>query len=150
MPAPSLSWSRRCAALLLALLACALWGSLWQTQFNLGELRALGLEIPLGLRLQTTWRDVYGFGPLYAAICLVGLVPAFAVAGWLARGRASGRLPLYVLAGAVAVWAALASADLLAGISVLVFAARDPLGLASLVAGGALAGAVYAMRTRTV
>jgi hypothetical protein len=143
----SISWTRRGAAFLLALLACALCGSLAQTQFNLGELQALGVPVPFDVRLRTTWRDVYGFAPLYAAIVAVGLLPAFALAGWLARGRGS-RLPLYLLAGGTAVWAALASANALAGIPVLVFAARDPLGMACLIGGGALAGAVYALRTR--
>lgn len=141
------SWTRRCTAFLLALVVCALCGSIAQTQFNLAELQALGLPIPAGVRLQTTWRDIYGFGPLYAAVVAVGLLPAFAVAGALARGGAL-RLPLYLLAGGCAVWAALASANALAGIPVLVFATRVPAGLACLVGGGVLAGAVYALRTR--
>lgn len=142
-----LSWTRRCTAFLLALLVCVVCGSIAQTQFNLAELRALGLPIPAEVRVQTTWRDLYGFGPLYAAIVAVGLLPAFALAGALARGGRA-RVPLYLLAGGSAVWAALASANALAGIPVLVFATREPAGLACLVAGGVLAGAVYALRTR--
>ncbi|WP_313914214.1 hypothetical protein [Tahibacter sp.] len=141
------SRTRRCTAFLLAIVVCALCGSIAQTQFNLAELQALGLPIPAGVRLQTTWRDIYGFGPLYAAVVAVGLLPAFALAGALARGGRS-RLPLYLVAGGSAVWAALASANALAGIPVLVFAARVPAGLACLVGGGVLAGAVYALRTR--
>jgi hypothetical protein len=145
----TISLPRRAAVFALALLACALWGALWQTQFNLAELTALGLEIPAVLRLQTTWRDIYGFTPLYAAICLVGLLPAFIVAGWLARGRSSWRTWLYPLAGGVAIAAALYSANKLAGIEVLVFATRHPAGLALLIGGGVLAGALYQWRTRT-
>lgn len=148
MTAPTISWKRRGAAFLLALLGCALCGSLAQTQFNLAELQALGLPIPLHLRLQTTWRDLYGFLPLYAAIVAVGLLPAFALAGALARSRRS-RLPLYLLAGGSAVWAALASANALAGIPVLVFAAREPLGLLCLIGGGVLAGGIYVARARS-
>lgn len=142
------NWRRRSAAFLLALFICAAWGSLAQTQFNLADLVRLGIDIPLPVRLQSTWHDLYAFTPLYAAICLVGLVPAFALAGWLAQGYESRRTALYTLAGAAAVWAALYSANLLAGLVVLVFAARTPLGLASLMFGGALAGWCYAVRTR--
>lgn len=142
------NWRRRSAAFLLALCICAIWGSLAQTQFNLADLMRLGIDVPLPVRLQSTWHDLYAFTPLYAVICLVGLVPAFALADWLAQGYESHRTALYTLAGAAAVWAALYSANLLAGLVVLVFAARTPLGLASLMAGGALAGWCYAVRTR--
>jgi hypothetical protein len=148
MSATTIPLRRRAAAFALALLACAVLGSIAQTQFNLGDLRALGVEIPLTVRGQTTWRDLYGFAPLYAVIVAVGLLPAFIVAGLLARGQERRRLPLYLLAGGVAVWAALASANRLAGISVLVFATRHPLGLACLVAGGVAAGWIYVRRTR--
>ncbi len=147
MAGSPLSWKRRSVAFLLALVVCAVCGSIAQTQFNLTELQALGMPIPADVRLQTTARDLYGFGPLYAAIVAVGLLPAFAIAGALARGGAA-RLPWYLLAGGSAVWAALASANALAGIPVLVFAARDTWGLACLIGGGVLAGAVYVWRTR--
>lgn len=141
-------WRRRTSAFVLAVAVCALWGSLLQTQFNLGALIRLGVDIPLPVRLQSTWHDLYAFSPLYAVICLVGLLPAFAVAGWLAQGHAPQRTALFAAAGAAAVWSALQSANLLAGLLVLVFAARSPLGLASLMLGGALAGWCYAVRTR--
>lgn len=143
------SWGRRIGAFVLAVAVCALWGSLVQTQFNLGALTRLGVDIPLPVRLQSTWHDLYAFSPLYAGICLVGLLPAFAVAGWLAQGHAPQRTALFTAAGAAAVWSALQSANLLAGLVVLVFAARTPLGLASLMLGGAVAGWCYARITRS-
>jgi hypothetical protein len=139
-------WPARLRAFALALALCTVWGSLWQTQFNLYELEQLGLNISGSARLATTVQDLYRFAPLYAAICLVGLVPAFVVAGWFGRG--AGRAWLFALAGGVAVAAALRSADLLAGIEVLVFATRRPLGLAALVCGGVLAGWLYAWLRR--
>lgn len=140
------TWLPRLRAFALAVLVCAAWGSVWQTQFNLRELELLGLNIPGATRLSATLQDLYRFLPLYAAICLVGLAPAFAVAGWLGRGAA--RPWLYLLAGGVAVAAALRSADLLAGIEVLVFATRRDEGLAALLLGGVLAGWLYARLTR--
>jgi hypothetical protein len=137
----------RAAAFALALAACAVVGSIAQTQFNLADLASLGVEIPAVVRVQTTWRDLYGFAPLYAVVMAVGLLPAFIVAGLIARGEARRRRVWYPLAGAVAVWAALASANGLAGIPVLVFATRHSLGLACLIAGGALAGWIYVRRT---
>lgn len=148
MGATTIPLRRRAAAFVLALFACVAVGSVAQTQFNLGDLQSLGVEIAATVRWQTTWRDLLGFGPLYAAVAGVGLLPAFVVAGQLARGRQRRRASLYTVAGAVAVWAALASANRLAGISVLVFATRHPLGLACLVAGGALAGWIYVWRTQ--
>lgn len=139
-------WLPRLRAFALALLVCTAWGSVWQTQFNLHELELLGLNIPGSTRLSATVQDLYRFTPLYAAICLVGLAPAFAVAGWLGRG--ASRPWLYVLAGAVAVVAALRSADLLAGIEVLVFATRRAEGLVALMLGGVLAGWLYARLTQ--
>lgn len=142
------SWRTRTSAFVLAVAVCAVWGSLAQTQFNLGALVRLGVEIPLPVRLQSTWHDLYAFSPLYALVCLVGLLPAFVVAGWLAQGHAPRRTALFTAAGAAAVWSALQSANLLAGLVVLVFASRTPLGMASLMAGGAVAGWCYAVRTR--
>lgn len=147
MTAATISWKRRIAAFLLALLLCAVCGSLVQTGYNLADLVALGLDIPAALRGQTYWHDLHSFAPLYAAICAVGLLPAFVVAGVIARG-ARGRAVWYALAGGTAVWAALASANLLAGMPVLVFATRHAGGLAGLIAGGILAGLVYAALTR--
>lgn len=149
MSSPTLPpFRRRAAAFALALAACAVVGSIAQTQFNLADLMTLGVEIPAGVRLQTTGLDLCRFAPLYALVVAVGLLPAFVVAGLLARGRPQRRRLWYPLAGAVAVWAALASANRLAGIAVLVFATRHPLGLACLVAGGALAGWIYVRWTR--
>jgi hypothetical protein len=148
MGATGVSIWRRAIAFVLALLLCAGIGSLAQTQFNLGDLIALGAEVPWSVRAQTTWRDLYGFAPLYAAIVGVGLLPAFVVAGLIARDNDSRRPAWYALAGGVAVWAALESANRLAGIPVLVFATRQAAGLACLVAAGVLAGWFYARRTR--
>lgn len=139
---------RRLAAFVLALLVAVVVGSIAQTQFNLGDLQRLGLDIPWDVRAQTTWRDLYGFGPLYGVIIGVGLLPAFVVAGALARGREARRLPWYLLGGGIGVWAALVSANHLAGIVVLVFATRHAGGLACLVAGGVLAGWTYVVVTR--
>lgn len=139
---------RRLAAFALALLVAVVVGSIAQTQFNLGDLQRLGVDIPWDVRAQTTWRDFYGFGPLYGLIISVGLLPAFIVAGALARGREARRLPWYLLGGGLGVWAALASANVLAGIVVLVFATRHAGGLACLIAGGVLAGWTYVVLTR--
>ncbi|HSX61061.1 MAG TPA: hypothetical protein VLF18_12730 [Tahibacter sp.] len=148
MGATTIPLKRRAAAFALALLACAAVGSVAQTQFNLGDLSALGVEIPFPVRAQTTVRDLAGFAPLYALVVAVGLLPAFIVAGLLSGTAGSRRAPLYLLAGGVAVWASLQSANALAGVPVLVFATRHAAGLACLVAGGVLAGWIYQRRTR--
>jgi len=78
------------------------------TQFVLGELGALGIDVSIGDRLITTGRDIVGMAPAYLPIIALGLVIAFPVAAavvhWLLHGWARIGYPL---AGFVAMITAL-------------------------------------------
>lgn len=130
-----------------ALFAIA-WGSLVQTQFNLNALAALGVDIPPGLRLQTSAQDLLGFGPVYAAIVLAAWLPSFALAAWLARRRPAWRTALFALAAGVALPLAIRAIDAAAPMPVLIDATRGVAGLSAMVAGSVLGGALFGWRTR--
>ena len=69
-PTPRHHWTRHLAALLLAWVLAAAWGSVVQTQFNLQALVSLGVAMPAGLRAETTWQDLIGFGPVKGDLTL--------------------------------------------------------------------------------
>ncbi|WP_111656177.1 hypothetical protein [Isoalcanivorax indicus] len=150
-----MSWRLMCRSLLyfvLAVLAASLLGSIIQTQFNLASIAALGGEVPLALWLATTLEDVVGFGPLYAGMMAVALLPALLVAALVWRlmpgtapGRREGlRLTLYALAGAVGIFAAFQLANMAAPMPTLIAATRGVGGTLAMMLSGALGGWVFA------
>lgn len=142
----TLQWQQRrrlILAWLAAVIVTALIGTLIQTQLNLAALAALGVDIPLGVRVDTTLHDLIGFAPALAAIVGAGFLVAFPVASWLCRRRPSARRWLHILAAAAAIAVALIAMRLALGLTP-VAAARSPHGFALLVASGALGGWVFA------
>ena len=124
------------------------WGSLVQTQFNLHALAALGVEMPMPLRLQTSLQDLLGFGPVYAGIVLAAWLPSFALAGWLARRRPAWRTALFALAAGVALPLAVRATDAVAPMPVLIDATRGLGGLMAMAIGSAAGGVLFARWTR--
>jgi hypothetical protein len=147
-PAPRTRWPRRIGAFVLAVLLAAVWGSVVQTQFNLQALAALGVELPLALRLRTTLQDLAGFAPMFAGVVFAAWLPAWAVAAGLSRLWPPGRSALYALAGALSVAVAIRLIDAAAPMPVLIDATRSLAGLLAMVAGCAVAGAAFARWTR--
>ena len=143
------SWRRAVPAFLGALLAAAAWGSIAQTQITLNALVALDVALPWGLRGRTTLQDLVAFGPVDAGMVLVAWLPAFAIAGWLARRAPRWRGVLFTLAGGAALAAAFACADAVAPMPVFIDATRGVPGTLAMVLGGVLGGALYARWTRT-
>jgi len=141
-------WRTRLLAFAGAALFAIAWGSLVQTQFNLNALAALGVEMPLALRLRTSVQDLRGFGPVYAAIVLAAWLPAFALAAWLARRRPAWRAALFALAAGVALPLAIRAIDAAAPMPVLIDATRGLGGLSAMVAGSVLGGALFGWGTR--
>lgn len=140
-------WLRRCLAallsLLLAALLCTALAAIAQTQFNLASLQALGVEVPLGVRLRTTGADLLGFSPTFGPIAAVGFLVAFPAAAALGRWLPGARRWLYALAGALAILTAML---LMQRIFMLtpVAAARSTAGLLALCASGAVGGLLFA------
>jgi len=145
---PRRHWTKHLAPLLLAWLLAAAWGSVVQTQFNLQALVGLGVEVPAALRAETTWRDLIGFGPVYAGILAAGWLPALAAAAFLARRWLAWRAPLLVAAAGLGMIAAVRAVDAVAPMPMFIDATRGLPGLLAMAAGAALAGWVYAQLTR--
>ncbi|VFR32010.1 hypothetical protein ANK1_4056 [plant metagenome] len=145
--ARKLSWGRRAAAFVAALLFAAAWGVLAQTQFNLQALAPF-VDLPIGVRLRTSLQDLVGFGPVYAGLVLAAWIPAFLVAWPLARRLPRLRVGWYALAAGVGLIVAIRSADAVAPMPVLIDATRSTFGLLVLALGSALGGALFAWLTR--
>jgi hypothetical protein len=135
------------AAFLAALLVTTVAGTVFQSQFNLAQLTALGVSIPMGLRLETTARDLAGFAPNFGALSAAAFLVAFTVTGLIRRWLPQQRTALYALAGAVAIWAMLMLMELALGLTAIA-AARTLAGFTSLVVAGALGGWVFAVLSR--
>lgn len=113
------------------------------TQFVLGELGALGIDVPLGERLVTTGRDIVGMAPAYLPIIALSLVIAFPVAAAVVRWLLPGRERIgYPLAGFVAMLTALAVMIQLMDI-VPIAGARSIAGMFFQGLAGALGGWVF-------
>lgn len=134
---------RTVAAWLAAVAVTTLLVSITQTQFNLAALQALGADIPLGLRLQTTGQDVLGFSPTFGPLAAIGLLVAFVATRLLRIWLPSLRARLYALAGGVAVLTILLALEAAFNITP-VAAARSLAGLLTLAACGALGGWLFA------
>lgn len=126
-----------------ALLLASAWGSLVQTQYNLSALQGLGQPIDLATRWRTSWQDLLGFGPVYAAIVLAAWLPAFAMALWLGRRSGPYRACLLPLASSLSLIAAIRLIDAFAPMPVLIYATRTLEGLLAMAVGGLLGGLLF-------
>jgi hypothetical protein len=145
--AQSPRWTRQLAALLLALLVAAAWGSVVQTQWNLQALVDVGVAVSGAERARMTWQDLVGFAPVYAGIVAAGWLPALPVAAWLARRQPAWRSALLMTAAGVGMVAAVRAVDLAAPMPVFIDATRHLPGLLAMAAGAVLGGWVYARLT---
>ena len=127
---------------LVAVLACTVLGTVVQTQFNLAELQRLGVDIPVDVRLKTIAADLLGFSPNFGPIVLVGFAIAFAAAGALCRRTPAWCGGWFVVAGAAAIFTAMALMSMIFEITP-VAAVRGPVGLTALCACGAVGGHLF-------
>jgi len=146
-PAPR-RWPQQLWALAAGLLLAATWGSVVQTQFNLQALTALGVQVPLALRAQTTLQDLASFAPVYGGILLAGWLPALALAGWLARRLPAWRMTLFTSAAALGMVAAVRAVDAAAPMPAFIDATRGGFGLLAMAVGAAAGGWLFARWTR--
>ena len=77
------------------------------TQFVLAGLTGLGVDIPVGVRITTTARDIVGLAPSYGVIIAAGFLIAFGVAAVVRRYTTTLSPLAFPIAGAVAIAAAL-------------------------------------------
>ena len=137
-------------AFVLAVLLATLLASIFQTQSNLAALQALGAPMPLGVRLATTCLDLFGFAPTFALLAAFGFVFALPLAAWSARRLPSLRWAIFVLAGAAAIWTALALANALAPMPTLIAADRNLFGSLGLMASGSAGALLFGLLGRRV
>ncbi|MBN4046559.1 hypothetical protein JYU02_01015 [bacterium AH-315-P15] len=123
------------------------------TQITLQELVALGIDIPMNVRLESTMRDLAGFSPTLAPLLVIGFLAAFLAAAMVIHFVPSWRTIGYTLAGFATIIVVMAAVkffinmQLYSGITP-VPAARTLAGLMIMAAGGALAGLTFAATTR--
>ncbi len=129
---------------LLAVLLASVLGSMLQTQFNLANLEALGAPMPLAVRLHTTGLDLLSFSPTLAILVLLGFVFALPAASLLTQHWPAGRWLLFALAGALAVWSALALANAMLPMPTLIGANRSLAGTAGLMVCGSFGALLFA------
>lgn len=133
----------------VAALITGILGSVVQTQFNLGFLQALDVQIQLQTRLQTTAHDLVGFAPLWTGLSAAALLPALLLAGALSRFLFGGfRGLLYALAGFCAVVTLILVMNHLLGIAPIA-ATRLDTGILAMGLAGGLGGWLHARVTRS-
>ena len=128
-------------AFLMALVLAIVWGSIVQSQYNLAALASIGADVG-SVRLQVTLRDIFsGFFPTYG-----GYVVAFGVVALLEpKVPAAARVPLYALAGLVALLIAIPLVNWLSPVALLVGATREWSCTFWMAAAGIPAGLLYAL-----
>jgi hypothetical protein len=134
---------RRILNFLCAVLLASVFGCVVQTQFNLAELQALGVPLPLDVRLRSIGHDLIGFMPLYAFVVSCAFAGAMPAASRLARIWPVGRWLLFALAGGFALLLALLLVNALTPPPTLIAANRSLAGTLWLMAGGALGALLY-------
>lgn len=136
--------ARHVGALLLATGVSTVLATVVQTQFNLAEIVALGVDVPLNVRLRTTGEDLLGFTRTMGPIALSTLALALPVATWMAR-RSGQRTALCALAGGAGFYAAMALVDALSPMPTLIAATRGSVGMLLMALSLAAGGAVFAL-----
>ncbi|MBN7799137.1 hypothetical protein [Parahaliea mediterranea] len=121
--------------------------SVLATASVMSSLRGMGVDVGVATQLQATWHDLLGMSSSYLLMILVAFVLALPVAALLVRLAGGWRLPLFLLAGAVALLVLHWLLSLTLQVTP-VAAARTPLGLAGQCVAGALGTGLYALLSR--
>ncbi len=136
-------------AFVAAVIVTTLWGSIVQTQYNLGALGAMGIEITAGLRAGTTLRDIFsGFSPTYGGYVVVPALLVAFVAAWFVASRTHGHALLwFALAGVLAIAIGIPVVNELSPVALLVGATRDVSCIILMALGGGLGGLLFGRLT---
>ena len=131
---------------ILAVLVASVLSCVAATQFVLAELGALGVDVPLSVRMATTIHDIMGMG----RVMVVGYFPAFLIA-FLTAAICTRLLPgsrqiWFASAGLVSILAAIAIVDSSLGMMPIAGARSTPGFIAQGLAGAA-GGWLYAFLT---
>jgi len=120
-------------------------GTLVQSQINLYALQNLGVNIPLSTRFDTTLHDLGNFSLVYAVIFGCSFAASQAVALLCTRWTSPKWRTVWCTFGAIAgLWVTFKVVDMIAPMPVLIAATRTVVGLLSMLASAAVAGALFA------
>jgi hypothetical protein len=95
--------ARRLGAWLLAVAVAYVLAAASATQYVVAQLAGMGIDVSLSERLAMTLQDLVGMAGMFLPMVAFALLIAFMTAALLCRWLSRWRLPLYLLAGAVAV-----------------------------------------------
>lgn len=127
---------------LIALLCGVGLGSVIQTQFNLAQLQALGMDIPGTVRLHTTLHDLAFFAPVYAIELGLSLVVSLGLAHRLAL-RFGHRTLWSTLGAAVGLLLTIRVVDACVPMPTLIAATRGTVGWLCMALPAALSAALF-------
>jgi hypothetical protein len=130
-------------AWLAASLLTFLIASVVHSQFVMARLVAMGTEIPVGLRAQTTLGDIAGLAPAFLPVVAVTLLLGFLIAGGVLRLTNGLRGIAFPVAGFVAMAAMLAIMGAIFKMTPIA-GARDTGGWLLMLLAGGVGGALFA------
>ena len=142
--------------LLLASVVSGLVGSAVQTHMNLAALESaspgsLSSALTPAVRRAMYFHDIVNFAPLFAALSALSFIPAFAVAGLLARSTSRSRTLRaiwYTLAGFAGLLVALLTMNWLMPMPAFIVVTHHWTGLLAMSASGLVGGWVFASWVR--
>ena len=130
----------------MSVVAAYLLASVTATQSVIIRLEGMGMDVAFGDRIAMTLRDIVGMAGMFLPMVAFALLMAFMTAALLCRWLSRWRLPLYALAGAVALITIHLVLHLTFGLSPIAIA-RTAGGLALQGLAGAAGGICYILLT---
>jgi len=139
--------AKRLGAWLLAVAIAYVLAVITATQYVIAQLSGMGIDVAFDERLAMTGRDIIGMASMFLPMVAFALLIAFMTAALLCRWLSHWRLPLYLLAGAVAVVCIHLGLNLAFGITPVAIA-RSSGGLLAQALAGAAGGLTYLYLSR--
>jgi len=134
--------SKKLGIYLLAVFTTYILASLTATQYVVGRLGTMGVDVDFAQRLSMTLGDLWGMAGMFLPIIAFGLLIAFLITALLCRWLSRWRTPLYALAGATALVCVHVALNQAFGLTPVAIA-RSSLGLLLQGLAGAAGGFVY-------
>jgi hypothetical protein len=135
-------------AFVAAVAVTTILGAVFHTQFVIGRLTGLGVNVSGADRLSTTLHDIGGMAPMFGMVIALGFLAAFLVGALVYRLAGVQRELIYVVAGAIAIAVALTAMAMVYNITPIA-GARSWAGFAAQMLAGALGGYAFAMLSRS-
>jgi hypothetical protein len=137
----------RLAIYLAAVAVTYFLASVLATQSVISSLAGMGISISFTERVVMTTQDLAGMAGMFLPMVAFGLLIAFMTTALICRYKGEWRMPLYILAGAVAVICIHLGLKLAFGITPVAIA-RTPFGLLLQGVAGAAGGITYLLLSR--